>query len=238
MDSEPALVRTLEATPTGFLPPSLRVDSSSEVTVSWAKPAMPNGVILSYVLLRLSQGFETVAEDCCSAYLANISGLPQQCMVAAVVGAEVNSVLESGLLPYSFYQYCVIVGNSVGSISSGHSDTVRTSPAPMPLRGPVINATTVNSTAILVQWDSLGVEDLLGPFSGYELYIRESSMSGLGTVIFQGNDLSFVATDLLASTEYVFTVSVSNSVGSTFSENISATTEEGSECGTYASGQG
>lgn len=226
---------TLEDTPIGFLAPSLRVDSSNEITVSWAEPGMPNGIIASYILLRLSHGFGRVSQDCCAAYMTNRSSLPVECLVASSFGAEVMAYQDGGLLPYSFYQYCLIVQNSVGSASSGQSEIVRTSPAPMPRAGVSINATTLNSTAIVVQWGVLDAADLLGPFSGYELYLRIAGTPGLGDVIFQGFDQSFTATSLLASTEYLFTVSISNGVGTAFSDNISAITEEGSK---FLSGRG
>ena len=213
----------------GVLAPFLRVDSSSVITVSWVEPSMPNGMITSYVLLRLSHGFGRVSEDCCSAYLVGSFRLPGECGLVGVFGANVSMVEDGGLMQFSFYQYCLIVSNSADSAASEPSEVVRTSPAPMPVRGPPINASTLSSTVVLVEWGHVEEEELLGPFSGYELYVRELSMPGLGQVVFRGSDQFFMADNLQPNTEYVFTVSVSNGVGVAFSENVSATTEDGSE---------
>jgi len=227
--SEPRHALTLEDTPTGFPAPSLRVDSSSDIAVMWVEPNMPNGLITSYLLIRLSQGLGRVSEDCCAAYLTGNSRLPDGCGIVGMFEANVSTAQDGGLLPFSFYQYCLVVSNSADSAASEASEVVQTSPAPMPVRGPAINATTVSSTAVLVEWGRVEEEELLGPFSGYELHVRVLGMPGLGEVVFRGSDQFFLVENLQASTKYVFTVSISNGEGVAFSENVSAITEEGSE---------
>ena len=140
------------------------------------------------------------------------------------------TTLDTNLDPFTFYTYCLIATNNVDSTFSRLATPTQTSPAFMPLRGPVLNATTLNSTAVFLEWDALDVSELLGPLQGYTLYVRVSGTPGLGEILSQGGqDQQFTATNLLASTEYVFVVLVSNGEGATPSNNATATTAEGSE---------
>ena len=82
----------------------------------------------------------------------------------------------------------------------------------MPAVGPQLNASTINSTAIYLTWGSLDISELLGPLEGYTLYGRPAGGVGLGQVLFTGPEQSYTATDLIASTEYVFVVSRTNHV--------------------------
>lgn len=228
-DSEPSLELTLEDTPAGLSAPTTRVESSSEITISWVEPSMPNGVIVSYTLLQLSQGFDILFMDCCEEYVSDRLTLPRMCSLVSTTGPDTLNFRDTMLDPFSFYQYCLVVSNNADSAPSDSSQIAQTSPASMPRVGPMLNATTLSSTAIFLQWEALNVSDLLGPFRGFTLYIRVAGTSELGEAIFLGGNQSFTATNLLASTEYIFNVAVSNGVGSTLSNNASATTEEGSK---------
>lgn len=229
-DSDPSVELTLEDMPTGLATPTAVTVSSSEIMVAWMEPSMPNGVIQAYDLFRLSMGFERVmglAINCCEVYLENAGLLPDQC--TRVIATTDLQYLDTNLGPFAFYSYCIVATNNADSASSALTPPTQTSPAPMPLIGPSLNATTINSTAIFLQWDSLDISELLGPLDGYTLYARIAGTPGLGDVVFQGDDEIFIATGLLASTAYIFVVQVSNGVGSSLSNNASATTEEGSK---------
>lgn len=229
-DSPPASELTLEDTPTGVAMPTVFTVSSGEILIQWVEPSMPNGEILMYDLLRLSLGFddgsiETV--NCCEESLTNSSVFLEQC--SQVTTTQANDFNDDSLRPFSFYRYCIVASNGAGSAASNLSLLVQTSPASMPQLGPTLNATTINSTAIFLQWGALEILDLLGPLDGYTLYVRLPGDPLPGEVLFQGLDQTFTATGLRASTEYVFTVEVSNGVGSVFGNNASATTDEGGE---------
>ena len=190
---------------------------------------MPNGMIVTYTLLQLSLGLDTFFLDCCEEYLTNYTILSRQCSLVSTTGPDRTDFLVEGLDSFSFYQYCIVVSNNADSVSSDLSPLAQTAPASMPRAGPVLNASALNSTSIFLQWGALDISDLLGPFDGYMLYIRLAGTSGLGELIFEGVDQSFTATNLMPTTEYMFAVAVSNGVGSTLSNNASATTEEGSK---------
>lgn len=222
----------MEDTPQGVAMPTVAVVSSEEILVTWSEPDMPNGVIVDYDLLRKFVGFEIADSspiNCCEEYINNELNDSRECEYVANTDANVTTFADDNLRPFTFYQYCTIVTNNVDSAFSSETTPTQTSPAPMPLAGPQLNATTLNSTAILVSWGSVEISDLLGPLDSYTLYVSVSGAPGLGEQLFSGLDQSFIATGLVASTEYVFMVAVSNGQGVAFSNNATATTEEGSE---------
>ena len=228
---------TLEATPTGVAAPMATTQSFSEIAATWSAPQMPNGIIQSYLLLRKFIGFESVDDDglnCCEDFLriaspSNNGTLADVCQLVTMTAAEVTAHSDDELRPYTFYRYCILVTNNADSAFSPQTPPTRTAVAPMPLIGPELNATTVNSTAIELVWGSLEVSELLGPLVEYTLYIKVAGDQGLGEILFRGLDQFYTAVNLLASTEYVFVVSVSNGEGVAFGNNASALTDEGSK---------
>lgn len=229
-DSEPSTELTLEGTPTGMATPTTAVVSSSEIRVEWEEPSMPNGIVQSYLLFRQAHGFQSPSgptNSCCEAHVQGGDDMPATCTQVAATGG--NMYLDGGLRPFSFYSYCLVATNNAASAHSPTSPPTQTSPAPELLASPTLNATTLNSTAVFLEWDMLELSELLGPLEGYTVYVRVGGAPGLGEAVFEGRDQSFTATGLLASTQYVFVVEVSNGVGSALSNNATATTEEGSE---------
>jgi usherin len=231
-----ASVMTLEATPTGVAAPMATTQSFSEIETTWSAPQMPNGIIQSYILLRKFLGFESVDNglNCCEDFLRIASPgsngtLADVCQLVTMTTTEVTAHTDDELRPYTFYQYCILAMNNADSAFSPQTPPTRTAVAPMPLIGPELNATTVNSTAIELVWGSLEVSELLGPLVEYTLYIKVAGDQGLGEVLLRGLDQFYTAVNLLASTEYVFVVSVSNGEGIAFGNNASALTDEGSK---------
>ena len=229
-DSDTASALTLEDTPTGLAIPTTNTINSSAIMLEWVEPSMPNGVIVVYDVFSIFFGFDNSSRDtvnCCEVY-ADDNTIPDVCSL--VTTTTETDHLNTNLDPYSYYSYCVVATNNVGSGFSSLSPLAQTTPAPMPLIGPTLNATTINSTAVFLEWSPLEISDLLGPLDGYTVYQNIEGTPGLGGVISRQTDLFFTVTGLLASTDYVFVVEVSNGVGTALSNNASATTEEGSEC--------
>ena len=230
-----ATVTTQEATPMGLAAPTVATLNFSEIQISWSTPQIPNGIIQNYLLLRKLIGFESVDDgvNCCEDFLqiasSNNTSLANVCQLVTMTTSQDTAHTDDELRPYTFYQYCFIVTNNADSAFSPQSPPTRTAVAPMPLIGPEVNATTVNSTAIELVWGSLEVSELLGPLMEYTLYIKVAGDQGLGEVLFVGLDQSYTAVNLLASTEYVFVVSVSNGEGVAFGNSASAVTDEGSK---------
>ncbi len=228
-DSTPVLVTTFEDIPEGVTPPSAQALEFDSILVSWDEPERPNGEIISYDLLRRSLGFDgsdPAGANCCEEYL-NAQNVSNGCSYVAQTSADIRTFTDNTLQAFSFYQYCVVVTNGAGSVASDLSPPTQTLPALMPERGPRLNATTINSTAIDLTWDSLVVSELLGPLVGYTLYGRRSDAIDIGEALFNGLEQTYTATGLTASIAYTFTVAVSNGRGQTFGNNASATTDEG-----------
>ena len=234
-DSELAVTATFEAIPRQVFAPTTSLFTQPQgqegVQVSWIEPGMPNGAVLSYILLQKTIGFVLELDDvnCCEEYVRLGNTVAASCRSAVTAYSEDTSYTDFDVFPFTFYQYCIVVNNSAGSAFSDLSSPIQTNPAPMPLVGPELNASTVNSTAIELNWGSLDISELLGPLDEYIVYQKVSGTPGLGVEIFRGLSQMFTAVDLVASTEYTFIVGVSNGRGVTLSNNATAITDEGSK---------
>ena len=207
--SDPVSEVTLEDMPTGVSTPVPLVLNSSSILVSWEEPEQPNGVVQRYELFRTDLGFYNLSSgltNCCREYLEN-GNLTDGCSFVAQTGSDVTSYTDGNLQAFSFFEYCIVVTNNAASVYSNISALARTLPASSPRVGPVLSAITVGSTAIQLSWSSLEISDLLGPLEGYTLYGNIARTPGLGEVLFTGLAQSYLATGLIASTEYIFVVS-------------------------------
>lgn len=204
---------TDEAIPTGLRAPLVRTVSESSIVVSWDAPTQSNGIVQSYNILQSSLGVEVAANvatfpNCCEEYLnANSTVAGDSCSKVAQVNESTLSYMVTALQAYSNYHFCLIATNGAGSTFSPTSNVTQTLAALMPISGPNLTATTVNSTAIYLSWSSLDVSQLLGPFRGYSLYRRVVGQEAPGEALYSGDEQDFTATDLVASTEYIFLVS-------------------------------
>lgn len=211
-NSDTVWIVTGEAIPSGLGAPLASTVNESSILVSWEQPTKPNGVIGSFVPLQHSFGFDAPANvdtlpNCCEDYLnANNTLVGESCGRVDFIDGNVLNYAVLDLEAYSNYRYCIIATNSAGSTSSSPSNITRTSAAPMPISSPTLSASTVNSTSIFLSWTSLGVSELLGPFDGYTLYGREAGHQAPGEMFFSGDEEEYTATDLVASTEYIFQV--------------------------------
>ena len=206
---------TDEAIPSELRVPLVSAVGESSILVSWEQPTQPNGVITSFILLQRSFSFDTPTNletltNCCEEYLnANHMLVGNSCSRVALTEGTVLSYTVLDLEAFSNYRYCVIATNGAGSTFSPSSNVTQTFAAPMPISGPNLTVTTVNSTAIFLTWTSLNVSQLRGPFNGYTLYGRVAEESAPGDIFFSGEEQEYTATDLVASTEYVFQVGIS-----------------------------
>ena len=157
--------------------------------------------------MRASIGYTNSAPSfsCCEQLQVNGSFTDSDCRLVFQGPATAVSYEDTGLGPFFFYQYCVIVRNGAGSAYSDFSEPTQTDPAPVPLAGPTATAVAINSTAIEVSWMAPDIHLLLGPVSSYTLYMSNNEV--LGEVLFTGSAENFTVTGLLPSTEYTFRVS-------------------------------
>lgn len=161
---------------------------------------------------RFSISYDDIKHSsyCCFIFAADIdgSGESDDELVLTEVDGDITSYIDQGLDPYTYYGYCVIASNGAGSIASGPSNIILTSPAVQPTAGPNVTASTINSTAINVTWTGPHPMELLGPLTSYILYVKESGGGdGVGSEVVSGLVYSLVVTGLTPSTTYTFTVS-------------------------------
>ena len=204
-----ATALTLEAPPTEVLPPSISlVGDGYSIFVTWIEPAQPNGVLSEYMIIRSGLGFVAMIagqSNCCNDYITN-GALSNNCTLVSEVSPPLTSITDNtGLYPYSYYQYCVIATTNGGSTPSNYSSPLRTAAASQPLTGPTPTAVALNATSIHVSWSPLSVDLLLGQLEDYSLSYYSAGAQPL-TVSNIVNE-SYTITGLIASTLYYISVS-------------------------------
>ncbi|KAK3603065.1 hypothetical protein CHS0354_015758 [Potamilus streckersoni] len=124
-------IQTPEGQPAGLDPPDILVASSTSVDIFWSPPDKPNGEILFYGLIRSDQ--------------------TKQDRIYMGKGDNFH-MSDYWLSPGATYQYFLIMGNSIGNISSGSSAV--TMPYRLPSNiPPPKNVTVLSATEIYVEWN-------------------------------------------------------------------------------------
>jgi usherin len=124
--SPPGVSTTAEATPTNLQPPILRALTEASISIAWAEPGSPNGVVIRYT----------------------VTILPPLINVVLLEATELNRTI-SNLLPHTEYTVILEACNSAGCVSSNGTVTTLES---IPEFTAMPQATVVNSTALNVSW--------------------------------------------------------------------------------------
>ena len=118
-----ATAQTLQSIPEEIPVPTLEVTSSSEVRVSWNSPAIPNGIITEYRVVRNGSDIRSTLD---------------------------RVFLDTGLLPFTEYSYS-ITACTIAGCGNGPVTTVRTmEAAPAGVRAPTLTA--LSNTSIGITW--------------------------------------------------------------------------------------
>ncbi|KAG8584399.1 hypothetical protein GDO81_008814 [Engystomops pustulosus] len=138
-ESPPTHVTTHSAPPEGVRPLSVIPVSETFIAVSWQPPLRPNGPDIRYELLRrtILQPLTSNPPEDLNLWQNIYSGTQWFCE-------------DKGLSRYTFYEYKLIVYNSVGYTSSPEV-VGKTLPGP-PIRGSHLTVKPVNHTAIEASW--------------------------------------------------------------------------------------
>ena len=183
-ESEPNAGMTAQEVAFGLTPPSLIAVNSTTLFIVWNLPGQLNGILQSYRLYRQLASNATLVFE----------GLD-------------TSFDDTGLIPYTDYQYYYEVVNGAGTAESTLSVVTRTL-ADVPLQGPNSIATAINSTAIMLSWDHLSPDVLQGPLVSYEIQWQSIDLSQQAVVENISADvIAYNITRLLPNTEYTFRVS-------------------------------
>ena len=208
--STEATTRTLQALPTGFNAPTLRVLGPTAVEVSWQPPTTPNGVIEMYEVRRMTDNlsFPTLVH---------------------VGGPNVLAFNNTGLQPFTSYQYQVRVRNGAGDTLSEVAETRTPEDVPSGISNPLVSE--IAATSVLVSWQQPSAPN--GLLLRFDIYLRLTiDPATLGPGIAQlvasrpANITITLVSSLVPATSYEVMLVVVNSVGSGSSDWIPFETEE------------
>ena len=189
-ETDSSIGLTAQELASGLTAPSTMSINSTAIFVSWSMPTELNGVLQSYSLYRI--------------WISNTSGDQN----ATIIYQNLNTNFEdTGLTPYTNYQYYYEVLNGAGSTESPLS-TITTTLAGIPSQGPNSSAAAINSTAVLLSWNTPLSSTLQGPLIGYEIEWRSNNMA-LQQLIenISADTNAYIISGLLPNMQYTFRVS-------------------------------
>ena len=199
-------MRTDASLPEGLAPPTLTVLGASAIRVSWQPPTAPNGVISEYRVRR------------------RLFGNPPTEFIHFVTQDTSTLVFQnSGLEPFTRYEYRVEVFNQAGSTLSDFSDATTGEDIPEGVVAPTILSSNTHARNLTATWSAPLQPN--GIITGYRLEYRllldpATSLPGEVVTATETPDTvtSATAVNLLPVTTYEFRVAAINSAGDGFSE--------------------
>eukprot|EP00118_Oscarella_pearsei_P005184 m.23504 g.23504 ORF g.23504 m.23504 type:complete len:5054 (+) comp28492_c0_seq1:2267-17428(+) len=211
-ESPTVFALTSEALATGLSSPKVNsiVDSSTSLFVFWTAPTESNGALIRYELKR-----------------RNLDELPSAFEQVLLANNQTTSIVDNGLDVYHRYEYTIAFVNGAGATVSKPSSTPVRTNADVPLAGPTVTATVVNHTSIRVSWTPPVLKLLRGPVVGYTLYYKRKSLQVNATEMFVRLETTKLLNNLQPNTDYEFTVSVNNGIGTAVSDAVIAKTLDG-----------
>lgn len=179
---------TAQVLASGLTAPFTMPINSTAIFVSWNPPSQLNGILQSYSLFRIEVSNSS-----------NNGTLVYQNLM--------SNFEDNDLIPYTNYQYYYEVSNGAGSVESPLSVITRTLPG-IPSQGPDSTTTTINSTAILLSWNTPLPSTLQGPLVGYEIEWGATDLAQQELIENITEDTNmYIISGLLPSTQYTFRVS-------------------------------
>jgi usherin len=157
-------ITTAEIPPDVLQAPMFSAVESTHVTLDWLPPALPNGKIILYQVLRMDTPFA----------------------VYNTSEANITSYTDRQLQPYTKYGYKVRALNSAGGTESQVASVTTRQAAPELVHPPVIEAVT--SSAIEVSWSP--PDKANGVITSYTLRRNESVINHWGYTVLQYKDTS------------------------------------------------
>ena len=207
-------VRTDASSPEGLDPPELTVLGATAIRVAWQPPSAPNGVISQYRVRR--RLFENPPTEFIHFVTQDVSTLVFQ---------------NSGLEPFTTYEYRVEVFNQVGSALSDFSNARTAEGIPEGVVAPTILSSNIFARNLTATWSAPSQPN--GVITGYRLEYRllldpATSLPGETVVAAETPNTvtSAMALNLMPVTTYEFRVAAINSAGDGFSDWEVVTTAE------------
>lgn len=204
---------TAQARPSGVNPPSLDVLGPTAIQVSWGPPESPNGVISMYEIRR------------------RILNNPFTETIQHIGASSIFSFPNSGLQPFTSYEYRLNVYNGAGSMFSEWVGARTEEDIPTGLPMPMFADENIFARNVTASWDPPSMPN--GEILNYRLEYRTiidpaTNLPGnpieVATVL--ANITMATAVDLLPMTTYEFRVVVINGAGEGRGEYETVTTRE------------
>ena len=206
--------RTEPSEPEGVAPPTLVVLGSSAIRVEWQQPSLPNGIIFAYRVRRRLYG-----------------NVPTEFIHFVTQDTSVMVFQNSGLDPYTRYEYRLEVFNQAGSTLSEFADARTEEDIPEGVFPPNILSSNIMARNLSATWSVPTHPN--GVITGYRLEYRLllDPMTNLpGEVVTAAETPASVTTatalGLLPVTTYEFRVVAINGAGECFSQWEVVTTAE------------
>ena len=199
--------RTDPAPPDGFLPPQLTILGVTAIEVRWQPPLAPNGDVEEYRIFRRLFGNP----------LTNLLHYFSR-------DTSVLSFTNSGLEPFTRYEYRLEVFNQAGSSLSAFSDATTAEDAPDGVSPPVIQDADIFSRNLTASWSPPSHPN--GIITGYRLEYRfplDTTMTAAQTTAVV---TTATVTGLLPARTYEFRVVAINGAGEGVSEWVVVTTAD------------
>eukprot|EP00794_Sanderia_malayensis_P020024 gene20024-21985_t len=173
--------QTLQDVPQGQPAPLLNANGSRSVVISWSKPTVTNGIILSYQIQR------------------RISGQAVPISVA-VINASIsgNLYIDTGVRPWTTYEYRIIARTVVGGTPSPYNSVKTPEGDPEGIAAPSVTA--LSSSSLLVQWTAPAIPN--GYVTHY--YVKTAGHNQLAN---RTTSLSLTLTGLASYVEYAVVIS-------------------------------
>uniref|UniRef100_H2YEQ8 Usherin n=1 Tax=Ciona savignyi TaxID=51511 RepID=H2YEQ8_CIOSA len=204
--------------PRGLAAPVATPISERYVNVQWRPPTYPNGPGVYYELSR------------------TILFQPLLVQQPTYINVSENIFTGNGLIyedrslqKFTTCEYRLSVFNSVGSMASNSS--IVTTHAGVPTSPAELYVAIHNHTSAYIWWEPPDIYELQGKVHYY--YIRYYSDRNSSDLIrkFPPSTSSWVVSDLLPGTTYVFTLDVDNGAHNVTSSPVQATTDDGAPVG-------
>ncbi|XP_073409429.1 usherin [Dendrobates tinctorius] len=181
LSKESLVIQTLPDAPNDVLPPNLRSDSSTSVTIKWRPPLFPNGLIESFSIERRLKGTEHVD------------------MIVTVPGNQMEYVDQgSDINPWTTYEYRMVATTYNGGANNSNWEEVTTRPSrPVGVQPPEV--TMLGPYTAKVAW--IPPVQPNGDIVSYEIRMPEPQI-----VLTDPTVMSYIMKGLIPYTKYSVTI--------------------------------
>ncbi|TDH17235.1 hypothetical protein EPR50_G00006290 [Perca flavescens] len=209
-------VRTLETTPEGLLPPTVKAAGASVLEIRWSPPKKPNGLITSYHIYRRPVGTE------------------EELLVFIWSSGPFEFFDASpALRPFSYFQYRVRSHNSKGSVLSQWALAQTLQAEPQDMASPTVTPTGPYS--VHLKWSEPGEPN--GLISHYRLVYKKHQQdptlnsTAVTALTVKGSVLEATVYGLEPYSQYSVQMEAVNEAGSVSSPWVAIRTLEASPAG-------